>query len=145
MEKEKKQEIKEEITIEWLNKDECNVTMDVENPIKDKDGNTIGTSSKKNVQKSTANEILEGIEEIKGRIVKSQQTIKQLEKQLADMGKIPEKTPEIVRLKKNLDSLQAIIQSDQAKNKLKAQELQVKLDSEALEKHKKMLEDRPTK
>jgi len=130
-------------TVEWIDKENANMTIVSDREVKNTKGEIVGKKVEKFEVKTTRTEMLEGIEVIKERLEKAGKQLFQFNKELLRMGKAPDKTPEIIRLEKNLVDLQKINQIVQLKAKTEPVEFQMKMDSEQIKTRQGFIDQAP--
>lgn len=133
-------------SIKWESKDKAIVTVEKENEVTHLANNkkkVVGSVKEVAKFNTTAEELEEGIEMLKGMVVKTQAQISAQQNGLTLIGDIPPKTNEVIRLEKALEILAKNQQAKQHKDKI--EELTKTLDGQKkqLESRKNMMEIRP--
>jgi len=129
--------------IEWIDKENANVKIENVISIKDDKGKEVGTKKESYFQKTTLSEIQEGMEVVKERIETNKNQMRNVERQLERLGKVPMKTNEMIRLQKSIAILNTINKAEELKIKIKSFQENIEADEKFLEKREKQLEKRP--
>lgn len=102
---------------EWINDKE--IRANIKNTIEIKEGEKVkGTKTEEYVQMTDIEEIKAGIENIEKMINKNEDQIRNFERQLKSLGKIPSKSSEMVRIENNLVKLAKIRKSEELIKKI---------------------------
>jgi DNA repair ATPase RecN len=134
-------------SIVWKNSEEGVMTVELETPIRDekRDNKVSGTRKEIFTVNTFYQDIVDGLKEIEARTAKKVEEVRKLDSQLAELGKLPFKSNEIVRLQKNLEIINKIERAKQLESMKKPIMDQMALDAEWMETRKKLLETRPAR
>ena len=131
-----------EETIEWKNSNEG--TMKIVRTSNVKQGeDVIGKTEETTVANVTLEDLEKGIETVTDRLIKNKKEKNRIENKIKQLGKIPPKTAEMIRLQKNLNSLQIIAQAEKHKAEIEDLDQQMDIDSEFIDKRTKLIKSRP--
>ncbi len=128
-----------EESFEKINENEIRATLKNIIEIKNEKNETIGTKKEEYVQMTTIKEMKEGIENIKERISQNKKQVKIFEKQKENIGKIPMKGGEMVRLEANITKIAKINKAEELNNKIEPLEKQIEEDMEVVKKRLEFL------
>ena len=94
---------------------------------------------------TTYDELKSGLEEVENRVKTNQDKLKQSEARIAQFGKKPLKTSEMIRLQKNLEALNKIGEIEKLENQNGPLKEMIEIDKKFIAQRTRILQERPEK
>jgi len=93
---------------EWKNKDICEMIIDEVKELKNPEGKVVGTSTQNVTINATMEDLQGGLDMKQTQIEENKKIIEKSKQTIENLGKVPAKTAELVRLERNIQNLNAL-------------------------------------